>query len=94
MPSDRIDGQEFSFQPVNLIAAVVTDAAPGEALTLVVDEGEEDILPFFATRGSLIHTDAQDHQAGYEHVFTRLQQARDHFEAVGVDQAILEAMIR
>lgn len=94
MPSERIDGQEFSFQPISLIAAVATDAAPGEALILAVDEGEEDILPFFATRGSLIHTDNQNHLAGYEGVFTSLQQARDHFAAAGVDQAILDAMIR
>jgi hypothetical protein len=67
---------------------------PGEAHTLVVDAGEEKMLSFFVTRGSLIYTDAEGHQVGYEDVFTRLEQAREHFEAAGLDQSILDAMVR
>lgn len=67
---------------------------PGEAHTLVVDEGAEEMLTFFVTRGSLIYTDAEGRQVGYEDVFTRLQQAREHFQTAGLDQAELDAMIR
>lgn len=67
---------------------------PGEAHTLVVDEGGEEMITFFVTQGSLIFTDAEGRQTGYEDVFTRLAQARAHFEAAGLDQAELDAMIR
>jgi len=67
---------------------------PGEAHTLVVDEGEEEMVTFFVTRGSLIYTDEDGNQTGYEDVFTRLKQAREHFEATGLDQSVLDEMLR
>jgi hypothetical protein len=36
----------------------------------------------------------QGHQDGYEDDLTRLKQACGHFEAAGLDQAILDAMIK
>lgn len=99
MPSNRIDRPEHSFQSANLITEFDTFCAPDDphSVTLVPDEThtcEEETLIVFVARGKLIHTDFKRDQVGYEHVFTSQQQARDHFEAAGLDQAILDAMIR
>lgn len=67
---------------------------PGEAHTLVVDDGGEEMETFFVTRGSLIYTDEAGNQTGYEDVFTRLKQARAHFESTGLDQSIIDGMLR
>lgn len=69
---------------------------PGEAHTLVVDDaaGAVEMVTFFVTRGSLIYTDADGQQVGYEDVFTRLAQARAHYERIGRDPAELEPLIR
>ena len=68
---------------------------PGEAHTLVCDAGQtEDMMTFFITTGSLIYTDEAGNQTGYEDVFTRLSRVRAHFEEKGLDQAILDRMIR
>lgn len=67
---------------------------PGEAHTLVVDDGGEEMLTFFVTRGSLVFTDAAGNVTGYEDVFTRLEQARAHYRKIGKNPADLDALIR
>lgn len=66
---------------------------PGEMHTLQADE-KEGMTTFFVTRGSLIYTDADGRQIGYEDVFTRLALARAHYRANGLDAKLLDAMIR
>ena len=67
---------------------------PGEAHTLVVEPGGEEMMTFFVTRGSLVYTDAEGNPTGYEDVFTRLAQARTHYSKIGKDPAELDAIIR
>lgn len=99
MPSNRIDRPEHSFQSANLITEVITDTAPDDPYSVPLSPGgtlslEEGIPTFFVSRGSPTRPYAKEHQVGHEDVFTRLQQARDHFPAAGLDQAILDEMIR
>ncbi len=68
---------------------------PGEAHTLVCEADQtEDMMTFFITTGCLIYTDQDGNQTGFEDVFTRLAKVRAHFEEKGLDQNILETMIR
>lgn len=66
---------------------------PGEMHTLLAD-AETGMTTFFVTRGALIYTDGEGRQIGYEDVFTRLAQCREHYERTGRDQAELDRMIR
>jgi hypothetical protein len=66
---------------------------PGERHTLVADD-KDGMTTFFVTRGSLIYTDADGRQTGYEDVFTRLALCRAHYNALGFDPDVIEAMIR
>ncbi len=61
---------------------------------MVVDDGGEEMLTFFVTRGSLVFTDAAGNVTGYEDVFTRLEQARAHYRKIGKNPADLDALIR
>ncbi|MFK7943967.1 MAG: 2,4'-dihydroxyacetophenone dioxygenase family protein [Paracoccaceae bacterium] len=68
---------------------------PGEAHTLVCDADQPiDMMTFFITTGCLIYTDVDGNQTGFEDVFTRMAKVRAHFEAKGMDQSVLEGMIR
>lgn len=66
---------------------------PGELHTLVADP-ELGMTTFFVTRGSLIYTDADGTQTGYEDVFTRLALCRSHYAEHGFDPSVIDAMIR
>jgi 2,4'-dihydroxyacetophenone dioxygenase len=67
---------------------------PGETHTLVVPEGCGEMATLFQVNGALVYV-AQDGTAlGYDDVFTRLENARRHFQAVGLDAGELERMIR
>lgn len=66
---------------------------PGEVHTLVADE-KRGMRTFFVTRGSLVYTDSDGRQIGYEDVFTRLALFRDHLSAKGLDQTIADHLIR
>lgn len=66
---------------------------PGEMHTLLA-EAETGMTTFFVTRGSLVYTDAEGRQIGYEDVFTRLALCREHYARTGRDPAELERMIR
>jgi hypothetical protein len=104
MPSDRIDGPEHPFQSARIITECVPVFGPdnphrmppaqSKARPLAVAEGEDGVRDFSIARGQLIRTDTQDHQFDDEIVFTRMQQAGAHIGAAGLDQAILDAMIR
>lgn len=66
---------------------------PGEMHTLLAD-AKTGMTTFFVTRGALIYADPDGRQIGYEDVFTRLAQCREHYERTGRDQAELDRMIR
>jgi 2,4'-dihydroxyacetophenone dioxygenase len=70
---------------------------PGEAHTLVVDDNAtEPMITFFVLAGGLIYLDkVKDGKVvGYDDGFTLLQLARAHYNEVGLDLKLLDAMIR
>ena len=66
---------------------------PGETHTLVVLPGEEMVALFHVT-GGYTYVDPMGAATGYEDVFTKLDRARQHAHAAGVDRAEIEALIR
>lgn len=67
---------------------------PGETHTLVVPDGCDEMLTLFQVTGALIYVDPHGAAIGYDDVFTRLEKARAHFAAVGIDMVELERLIR
>jgi len=69
----------------------------GEAHTLVVDAAAtEPIMVLFVVTGGFIYIDnAKDGKmVAYDDGFTILEIAREHYKKVGLDPALLDAMIR
>jgi 2,4'-dihydroxyacetophenone dioxygenase len=67
---------------------------PGETHTLIVPDGVEEMITFFFVTGALTFVDPDGNAFGYDDVFTRLERARRHYEAVGLGAEAIEAMIR
>lgn len=65
---------------------------PGDVHTLMA-EGVESVTLFWIT-GTLIELDAEGRVLGYADVFTRIEQARRHFEAVGLGAEYVRRFIR
>ena len=65
---------------------------PGDVHTLI-GEGVESVTLFWIT-GTLIELDAEGRVLGYADVFTRIEQARRHFEAVGLGAEYVRRFIR
>lgn len=70
---------------------------PGEAHTLVVDaDNPEPMMTFFVLSGGLIYIDSIENGKviAYDDGFTLLELARKHYRDVGLDSALIDAMIR
>jgi 2,4'-dihydroxyacetophenone dioxygenase len=67
---------------------------PGETHTLVVPEGCDEMVTLFQVNGALVYVDQQGTALGYDDVFTRLENARRHYESAGVDPGYVESLIR
>ena len=65
---------------------------PGDVHTLI-GEGAESMTLFWIT-GTLIELDDQGRILGYADVFTRIEQARRHFESVGLGVDYIRKFIR
>lgn len=65
---------------------------PGDVHTLVA-EGDESLTLFWIT-GSLVELDAEGRTLGYADVFTRIEQAARHYEAVGLGRDHVSRYIR
>ena len=65
---------------------------PGDVHTLI-GEGAESVTLFWIT-GTLIELDDQGRILGYADVFTRIEQARRHFESVGLGVDYIRKFIR
>lgn len=65
---------------------------PGDIHTLIGDP-EESLTMFWIT-GTLIELDEQGQTTGYADVFTRIEQAERHFEAVGLGADHVRTYIR
>jgi 2,4'-dihydroxyacetophenone dioxygenase len=69
----------------------------GEAHTLVVDaDAKEPMMTFFVLQGGLIYVDniERGKVVAYDDGFTLLELARKHYKNVGLDLALIDAMIR
>jgi hypothetical protein len=69
----------------------------GEAHTLAVPaDAKEPMMTFFVLTGGLIYLDSVKNGKviGYDDGFTLLELARKHYKNVGLDPALLDAMIR
>ncbi|MBM3344483.1 MAG: cupin [Betaproteobacteria bacterium] len=67
---------------------------PGETHTLVVPEGCNEMITLFQVTGSLMYVDPHGVSTGYDDVFTRLEKARAHYQAVGLGEDYVERFIR
>ena len=65
---------------------------PGDIHTLIAD-GPESLTLFWIT-GTLIEMDENGKTLGYADVFTRIEQAARHFEAVGLGADYVKKFIR
>ena len=57
---------------------------PGETHTLVVPEGVEEMITLFHVSGGYTYVDPYGVALGYEDVFTKLANARKHYEEAGL----------
>jgi 2,4'-dihydroxyacetophenone dioxygenase len=67
---------------------------PGETHTLVIPEGCDEMATLFQVNGALVYVEQDGTAIGYDDVFTRLEKTRRHFASAGLDEALLESMVR
>jgi 2,4'-dihydroxyacetophenone dioxygenase len=67
---------------------------PGEVHTLVVPDDVDEMITFFHVTGTLVYVDPYGRATGYDDVFTKLELARSHYEAVGLGAAHADRYIR
>ncbi|GAB3674862.1 2,4'-dihydroxyacetophenone dioxygenase family protein [Salinisphaera aquimarina] len=67
---------------------------PGETHTLVVPEGVEEMVTLFHVTGGYTYVDPYGKAMGYEDVFTKLDNARRHYERVGLGADYVERFMR
>ena len=57
---------------------------PGETHTLVVPDEEDEMATLFHVSGGYTYVDPYGRAVGYEDVFTKLENAKRHYEAIGL----------
>ncbi len=67
---------------------------PGETHTLVVPEDVEEMVTLFHVTGGYTYVDPQGAALGYEDVFTKLGNARRHYEAIGLGADYADRFVR
>jgi 2,4'-dihydroxyacetophenone dioxygenase len=67
---------------------------PGDIHTLVVPEGVEEMITLFHVTGAYIYVDPDGNPTGVEDVFSKLELARKHYEAVGLGADFADQFIR
>jgi 2,4'-dihydroxyacetophenone dioxygenase len=67
---------------------------PGETHTLVVPEGETEMITMFTVNGAMIYVDPWGETTGYEDVFTKIEMCRRHYAEVGLGADYVEQFIR
>jgi len=65
----------------------------GDTHTLVIDDAARGHTLFWIA-GAMITVDDEGHLLGYADVFTRIEEARRHFESVGLGADYVERLIR
>jgi quercetin dioxygenase-like cupin family protein len=67
---------------------------PGETHTLVVPDDVDEMVTLFHVTGGYVYVDPEGRAMGYEDVFTKLDAARAHYEAIGLGAAHAESLMR
>jgi len=67
---------------------------PGETHTLVVDEDVEEMITMFQVNGVMYYVDPWGEAQGYEDVFTKIENCRNHYEEVGLGGDYVDQFIR
>jgi 2,4'-dihydroxyacetophenone dioxygenase len=67
---------------------------PGETHTLVVAEGQNEMMTLFQVSGAMIYVDADGRTTGFDDVFTKIERCRTHFAAVGLGADYVGQFIR
>ena len=67
---------------------------PGEIHTLEVPDGVEEMVTLFHVTGAYIYVDPDGNAVGVEDVFTKLEAARKHYEAVGLGAEYVDRFVR
>jgi 2,4'-dihydroxyacetophenone dioxygenase len=67
---------------------------PGETHTLVVPEGVDEMVTLFHVTGGYTYVDPMGEALGYEDVFTKLENARRHFDAIGLGADHVKRLVR
>jgi hypothetical protein len=67
---------------------------PGEIHTLVVPEGVDEMITLFHVTGSLLYCDVDGNVEGADDVFTKLELAKKHYEAVGLGADFVQQFVR
>jgi quercetin dioxygenase-like cupin family protein len=66
----------------------------GETHTLVIPDGVDETVTLFHVSGGYTYVDPEGVALGYEDVFTKLANARRHYEAIGLGADYAERFIR
>lgn len=67
---------------------------PGEVHTLYVPEDVPEMMTLFHVTGAYTYLDEQGHPIGHEDVFTKIEAAAQHYEAVGLGAGHVKRLIR
>ncbi|MBX3596530.1 MAG: 2,4'-dihydroxyacetophenone dioxygenase family protein [Rhizobiaceae bacterium] len=67
---------------------------PGETHTLVMGDGVDEMITLFQVNGAMIYLGPEGELAGYDDVHTKIEQAREHYEKVGIGAAYVDGIIR
>jgi hypothetical protein len=67
---------------------------PGETHTLVVPEGETEMITLFTVNAAMIYVDPWGETTGYEDVFTKIEMCRKHYAEVGLGADYADRFIR
>jgi hypothetical protein len=67
---------------------------PGDVHTLIVPDGVTEMATLFHVTGSYVYVDEHGEPTGVEDVFSKLANAREHYEKVGLGSEVLDRIIR
>lgn len=67
---------------------------PGDVHTLTVPDDVTEMATLFHVTGSYVYVDEDGAPTGIEDVFSKLERARTHYAATGLDPALLDQIIR
>jgi quercetin dioxygenase-like cupin family protein len=67
---------------------------PGETHTLVVPEDVTEMATLFHVTGGYVYVDPYGKPLGYEDVFTKLENVRQHYERIGLGAAYADRFLR